>query len=181
MKKFLILLAILVGVAAICVITCPDKQSHVDGLNEIVKEALYQRSQESLKNSLDAINKREKEFYEGEKKRKNNHSELSTGLDVLMSMNPNGPKRSFDAEREMSKLIWDGPTESSTAEAFILKHIDVNNHFIFSTGYMENETGRAVVSIGVLGHIFTNNDLSLWASILEFDGKREKDFINFFK
>lgn len=62
MKKFLILLAILVGVAAICVITCLDKQGHVDGLNEIVKEALYQRSQEDLKNSLDDIDKREKEF-----------------------------------------------------------------------------------------------------------------------
>jgi len=184
MKKFLIALAILVGIAAICVITCPDKQTHVDGLNEIVKEALYQRSQESLKNSLDAIDKREKKFYEGEKKRKNNHSELSTeldsGLDLLMSMNPNGPRRSFDAEREVSKLMYDGPIESSTAESFILRNIEVDNHFIFSLGYMENETGRKVVSFGIFGHVFTNNDLSLWASILEFDGKHERDFINFF-
>lgn len=105
----------------------------------------------------------------------------NTEISVGFEFNPNGPKRSFDAEREMSKLIWDGPIESSTAEAFILKHIDVNNHFIFSTGYMENEIGRTVVSFGVLGHVFTNNDLSLWASILEFDDKRVLDFINFFK
>lgn len=175
MKKFLIVLAILAGIAAICVITCPDKQAHVDGLNEIVKEALYQRSQESLKNSLDAIDKREKEFYEGEKMRKNNNTEISVGFEF----NPNGPKKSFDAEREMSKLMYDGPIESSTAEAFILKHIDVNNHFILSTGYMENETGRAVVSFGVLGHVFTNNDLSLWASLLKYDDKRVMDFIDF--
>ena len=177
MKKILIILAILVGIAAICVITCPDKQGHVDGLNEIVKEALYQRSQEDLKNSLDDIDKREKEFFEGGIMRNSYNPENSAGFEY----NPDGPKRSFDAEREVSKWLFDGPIESSTAEAFILKHIDVNNHFIFSTGYMENEIGRTVVSFGVLGHVFTNNDLSLWASILEFDDKPGMDFINFFK
>lgn len=42
MKKFLITLLILVGLAAVCVVTCPDKQEHKDALMSVVNSKLNQ-------------------------------------------------------------------------------------------------------------------------------------------
>lgn len=42
MKKFLITLLIIVGLAAVCIVTCPDKQDHKDALMDVVNSKLNQ-------------------------------------------------------------------------------------------------------------------------------------------
>lgn len=40
MKKFLISMLILVAVAGVCIVTCPDKSSHAEALKNVVNTAL---------------------------------------------------------------------------------------------------------------------------------------------
>ncbi len=40
MKKFLIFILILVVIASVCVVTCPDKASHKEALKEVLNTAL---------------------------------------------------------------------------------------------------------------------------------------------
>ena len=40
MKKFLIFLLVLIGIGAVAVVTCPDKEAHKDAIQSVVKEKI---------------------------------------------------------------------------------------------------------------------------------------------
>lgn len=40
MKKFLIILLVLLGIGAVAVLTCPDKEAHKDAIQSVVKEKI---------------------------------------------------------------------------------------------------------------------------------------------
>ena len=40
MKKFLIFLLVVLGIGAVAVVTCPDKDAHKDAIQNVIKEAI---------------------------------------------------------------------------------------------------------------------------------------------
>lgn len=59
MKKFLIVLLVLLGIGAVAVVTCPDKEAHKDAILNVVKEKIDEEvsagSQNDLSNILSGI------------------------------------------------------------------------------------------------------------------------------
>ena len=55
MKKFLIFLLVVLGIGAVAVVTCPDKEAHKDAILNVVKEALADEVNTGSENDLSGI------------------------------------------------------------------------------------------------------------------------------
>ena len=55
MKKFLIFLLVVLGIGAVAVVTCPDKDAHKDAIQNVVKEALADEVNTTADNGLSGI------------------------------------------------------------------------------------------------------------------------------
>ena len=55
MKKFLIFLLVVLGIGAVAVVTCPDKEAHKEAIQNVVKEALDDEIDTNAENSLGAV------------------------------------------------------------------------------------------------------------------------------
>ena len=55
MKKFLIFLLVVLGIGAVAVVTCPDKDAHKDAIQNVVKEALADEVNAGEDNGLSGI------------------------------------------------------------------------------------------------------------------------------
>lgn len=105
MKKFLISLLVILGLAGVCVVTCPDKQVHKDTIMGLVNNKL--------------------------------NAEVSkAGL---------GDELSVLGSSIGTKLIG----------GFLDNRLKVKNHFVYSVGILQKDSGPQTISIGVLGHVFT--------------------------
>ena len=104
MKKFLIFLLVVLGIGAVAVVTCPDKDAHKDAIQNVVKEAL-----------ADEVNAGED----------NGLSGIFAGIG------------------------------SSVSGWIIDKGLTVENHFVYSVGYLRSGGEDNQVSVGVFGHVFT--------------------------
>ncbi len=54
MKKFLLFILILVAVAGVCVVTCPDKASHSEALKDVLNTAITEELSSSGNSDSDA-------------------------------------------------------------------------------------------------------------------------------
>lgn len=105
MKKFLISLIVILCLAGVCIVTCPDRQAHKDTLMSLVN------------------NKINKEV---------NKAELGDELSLLGSSIG-------------SKLVGN----------MLDNRLEVKNHFVYSVGILQKDSGPQTVSVGLLGHVFT--------------------------
>ena len=55
MKKFLFFLLVVLGIGAVAVVTCPDKDAHKDAIQNVVKEALADEVNAGEDNGLSGI------------------------------------------------------------------------------------------------------------------------------
>ena len=55
MKKFLIVLLVLLGIGAVAVVTCPDKEAHKDAIQSIVKEKIEEELKVDAENGLGSL------------------------------------------------------------------------------------------------------------------------------
>lgn len=54
MKKLLLFILILVAVAGVCVVTCPDKASHIEALKDVLNTAITEELSDSGDSDSDA-------------------------------------------------------------------------------------------------------------------------------
>ena len=105
MKKIIISLVVLLCIAGVCIVTCPDRHAHKDTLMALVNNKINTE-----------VNK----------------AELGDELSLLGS--------SLGL-----KLVGN----------ILDNRLEVKNHFVYSVGILQKESGPQTVSVGVLGHVFT--------------------------
>lgn len=106
MKKFVTSLVALALLAAVCVLTCPDRPKHKEALMSGFRTALNDKIKES--SGLENVG----------------YSMLGSALGV--------------------EIIG----------AALENRLDVENHFICSTGVIDNYAEKHTVTFGILGHVF---------------------------
>ena len=55
MKKFLIFLLVLLGIGAVAVVTCPDKEAHKEAIKNVIKEAISEELGASSESDLSGV------------------------------------------------------------------------------------------------------------------------------
>lgn len=105
MKKFLISLIVILCLAGVCIVTCPDRQAHKDTLMALVNNKINTE-----------VNK----------------ADLGDELSLLGSSIG-------------SKLVGN----------MLDNRLEVRNHFVYSIGILQKDSGPQTVSVGLLGHVFT--------------------------
>ena len=117
MKKLLITLLVLLGIGAVAVVSCPDRQDHKDAIMEVVSGAINDGLQTSDKESQ--------------------------GLSAIL-----------------------GSVGSSIAGQLLENRLTVKNYFVCSIGEIKDLDGEDQrVSVGVFGHVFTEDKEQLKEAI----------------
>ena len=109
MKKAIISLLVIIALACVAIVSCPDKQDHKDAIMAVVNEKI--------------------------------NEELKTD----------------DADLQGLSALF-GSLGSGIASGIVENRLVVKNHFLWSTGEIQNLDGEYnQISVGVFGHIFTFN------------------------
>lgn len=111
MKHFLITLLILIGIAGVAVVTCPDKTKHVDSILAVANQSINGSIRKEMKGESE--------------------EELAMATYILGGLGNKFVKFALDTQ------------------------LDVENHFVYSTGVFHNTDGDNMVSLGIFGHVFT--------------------------
>lgn len=137
MKKIGILFLIIVGIVIVCVITCPDTQSHKDALIQLVVDVWNQHDDGKLD-----LHKTSQEL----RKEKTFSNSESVGFEY----NEFGKDWTIDGGPGMKdEKSW------FATNNFINNNFVVSNYFLFSVGKMRIDKGYENISFGIFGHIFT--------------------------
>lgn len=105
MKRILTAAIVLLAMAGVCIVTCPDRQAHKDAIMCLV------------------------------------NSKINTEVGKA------------DLGDELSLL---GSSIGSKLVGSLLdSRLEVRNHFLYSVGILQKDSGPQTVSVGVFGHVFT--------------------------
>lgn len=118
MKKFGILIIILVLIALVGVATCPDRQAHEEAISEVIDNYVKDKN-------------------------------ASEATDLLSSF-------CNSLETKLVRLVME-------------ENLEVENYFVCSIGRIEWEGEEKVVSVGLLGHIFTAKEEQIAAELENFE------------
>jgi len=150
MKKFGIAILILAVIAAVCIITCPDTQSHKETLIPMITNVWNQQDNDKADARIKEIDKDYEEYMKRPKPKPGPNS-IDTGL----GLNENGPKKAAEAQKKLVELFRSTPVGYNTIEDFIDNNFMVKNYFIVSIGQIRIDKGYENISLGVFGHVFT--------------------------
>lgn len=145
MKKFGLILAILIGISVICVLSCPETQSHKESLIPMVTNVWNQQYSDKADIQIKEL---DNEFAE--------HSKKKPEKDPYgFHLNENGHKRMVEAQKDLIESFRSTSVGYDKVEEFLDNNFKVDNYFLFSIGKIRIDKEYENISLGLLGHIFT--------------------------